>query len=141
VAPDLETWIRNGNIAPDWLRVGTDITAQGPFNASFSLTGDTDADGDGVPDSLDQCPDTPSGGLVNANGCTIDQLVPCEGPSSGGTWKNHGQYVSAIAHVSKTFRAQGLISGRERGQIVSAAARSDCGKKAKKPKKPKKNHP
>ena len=26
-------------IAPDWLRVGTDITHQGPFNASFSLSG------------------------------------------------------------------------------------------------------
>jgi hypothetical protein len=128
VAPDLQTWIRNDNLAPDWLRVGTDITGQGPFNASFSLTGDTDTDADSVPDSLDQCPDTPTGAIVNAEGCSIDQLVPCEGPSSGGTWKNHGQYVSAVAHVSKTFRQEGLISGRGRGQIVSAAARSDCGK-------------
>jgi len=40
---DLQTWIRNdgvGELAPDWLRIGTDITHQGPFNASFSLTGD-----------------------------------------------------------------------------------------------------
>jgi PEP-CTERM motif-containing protein len=36
---DLQTWIRNTNLAPDWLRVGTDITHQGPFNAAFSLTG------------------------------------------------------------------------------------------------------
>jgi hypothetical protein len=128
VAPDLQTWIRNDNLAPDWLRVGTDITAQGPFNASFSLSGETDTDADGVPDSLDQCADTPTGAIVNANGCSIDQLVPCEGPVSGGTWKNHGQYVSAVAHVSKTFNQQGLISSSERGQIVSAAARSDCGK-------------
>lgn len=35
---DLQTWIRNENLAPDWSRVGTDITHQGPFNASFSLT-------------------------------------------------------------------------------------------------------
>jgi hypothetical protein len=128
VAPDLESWIRNDNLAPDWLRIGTDITGQGPLNASFSLTGDLDSDGDGVPDSVDQCPDTPAGGIINASGCTIDQLVPCEGPSSGGTWKNHGQYVSAIAHVSNTFKKDGLISGREKGQIVSTAARSDCGK-------------
>lgn len=39
--PDLQSWIRNGNLDPDWLRVGTDITHQGPFNAAFSLTGST----------------------------------------------------------------------------------------------------
>ena len=41
--PDLQSWIRNdgnGGIGPDWLRIGTDITHQGPFNATFSLSGD-----------------------------------------------------------------------------------------------------
>ena len=41
-ATDLQTWIRNdgpGALAPDWSRIGTDITAQGPFNAAFSLSG------------------------------------------------------------------------------------------------------
>ena len=37
--PDLQSWIRNENLAPDWLRIGTDITHQGPFNAAFSLDG------------------------------------------------------------------------------------------------------
>ena len=41
--PDLQTWIRNDDLAPDWLRVGTDITHQGPFNAAFSLEGTTAA--------------------------------------------------------------------------------------------------
>jgi hypothetical protein len=40
-AGDLQTWIRNANLAPDWERVGTDVTHQGPFDASFSLTGVT----------------------------------------------------------------------------------------------------
>jgi PEP-CTERM motif len=40
-APDFQTWIRDENLDPDWLRIGTDITAQGPFNASFSLDGVT----------------------------------------------------------------------------------------------------
>ena len=40
-APDLQTWIRDSNLDPNWLRVGTDITGQGPFNASFSLEGGT----------------------------------------------------------------------------------------------------
>jgi len=37
---DLQSWIRNDNLAPDWLRVGTDIVGGAPaptFNASFSL--------------------------------------------------------------------------------------------------------
>lgn len=38
--PDLQTWIRNENLAPDWLRVGTDIEGLGrTFNASFTITG------------------------------------------------------------------------------------------------------
>jgi hypothetical protein len=39
---DLQSWIRNegtGALAPDWERIGTDVTGQGPFNAAFSLSG------------------------------------------------------------------------------------------------------
>jgi hypothetical protein len=39
---DLQSWIRNdgpGALAPDWERIGTDITHQGPFNAAFTLSG------------------------------------------------------------------------------------------------------
>jgi len=39
ITPDLQSWIRNASLDPDWLRVGTDITGTGPFNATFSLTG------------------------------------------------------------------------------------------------------
>ena len=41
---DLQTWIRTdgpGALAPDWSRIGTDITKEGPFNATFTLTGFT----------------------------------------------------------------------------------------------------
>jgi hypothetical protein len=41
-APDLQTWIRNADLDPDWLRIGTDVVggATPPtFNAAFSLTG------------------------------------------------------------------------------------------------------
>jgi hypothetical protein len=38
---DLQSWTRDGNIDPDWLRVGTDIVGKGTFNATFSLTGQT----------------------------------------------------------------------------------------------------
>jgi hypothetical protein len=36
---DLQSWTRDAFLDPDWLRVGTDITGQGPFNAAFSLNG------------------------------------------------------------------------------------------------------
>jgi hypothetical protein len=41
-APDLQAWIRNENLAPDWLRVGQDIVGGNPFptfNASFTIQG------------------------------------------------------------------------------------------------------
>jgi hypothetical protein len=126
-AGDLQSWIRNDNLAPDWLRVGTDITGQGPFNAAFSLTGETDTDLDGIADSVDQCPGTPLGAVVDADGCSIDQLVPCDGPASGGSWKNHGQYVSAVAQVVNEFLAEGLITEDEADQVMAQAAESRCG--------------
>src|SRR5262249_47247563 len=44
LSPDLQAWIRNTNLAPDWLRIGTDIIDGGTpptFNMAFSLTGET----------------------------------------------------------------------------------------------------
>jgi hypothetical protein len=41
-APDLQSWIRNASLDPDWLRIGTDIVggATPPtFNQAFTLTG------------------------------------------------------------------------------------------------------
>jgi hypothetical protein len=125
---DLQSWIRNDALAPDWSRIGTDITHQGPFNAAFSLSGETDADADGIPDSLDLCPGTPAGAIVDANGCSIEQIAPCSGPASGGTWKNHGQYVSAVAQAVEAFLAKGLISEDQADAIVSLAAQSNCGR-------------
>jgi hypothetical protein len=104
---DLQSWIRNDNLAPDWSRIGTDITHQGPFNASFSLSGVMDAE------------------------AIIAELVPCSGPASGGTWKNHGQYVSSVAHAANRLANLGCINPQDKGKIVSDAARSNCGKSNK----------
>ena len=39
---DLQSWTRDDpSLAPDWLRVGTDIVGAGAFDATFSLTGAT----------------------------------------------------------------------------------------------------
>jgi hypothetical protein len=45
-AGDLQSWIRNDALDPDWLRIGTDIVGGTPpttFNAAFSLSGETTA--------------------------------------------------------------------------------------------------
>jgi hypothetical protein len=91
--------------------------------------GPPDRDFDGVPDSADACPSTPPCSLVDAQGCSIDQLAPCAGPASGGTWKNHGQYVAAVAQAVNEFLTEGLISQSQADAIVGAAGESPCGAK------------
>jgi hypothetical protein len=82
-----------------------------------------DSDQDGVPDDQDACPYTPVGVVVNGQGCSIEQIVPCDGP-----WKNHGQYVEAMTRTVNSFAKANLISRRDAIAILKAAARSDCGK-------------
>jgi hypothetical protein len=51
-APDLQSWIRDANLDPDWLRIGTDIVGGGPaptYNAAFSLDGTVVATLDAAP--------------------------------------------------------------------------------------------
>jgi uncharacterized protein (TIGR03437 family) len=69
-ANDLQTWTRTdgpGALAPDWERIGTDITKQGPFNAAFSLTGTSFTTS---LDALSQntAPEGSSGLLITASG-------------------------------------------------------------------------
>jgi len=62
---DLQAWIRNSNLAPDWLRIGTDIidgATPSTFNMTFSLTGET-VPQSGVP------------GNANCHGKTISALA------------------------------------------------------------------
>jgi hypothetical protein len=63
---DLQAWIRNSNLDPDWLRIGTDIVGGGAaaptFNMTFSLAGETVPEG-GTP------------GQPNCHGKTIAALT------------------------------------------------------------------
>jgi hypothetical protein len=85
---------------------------------------DSDDDDDGVPDGDDECPATELGALVDEFGCSIDQYCPCEN-----SWKNHGAYVSCVAHATNDFVDLGLLTETEKGEIMSAAGQSDCGHK------------
>ena len=97
-----------------------------------------DTDRDGVLDDVDHClpsdtrvsVDTGSGPTsvpneVDAHGCTLQDYVNAYQAGA----KNHGQYVSAITHFANELARQGVISGSQKGELVSGAARSNIGKK------------
>ena len=63
------------------------------------------------------------GALVNADGCSIDDLCPC-----GGRWKTHGEYVTCIIAQAWQFYRAGLINLNERQTLIRDASRCACGK-------------
>jgi len=83
-----------------------------------------DSDHDGVPDYLDQCAATVTNSLVNTNGCSLEDLCPCDGP-----WKNHGDYLKCLKDTTRDFQRAGLITEKERKALMKQGERSDCGKK------------
>jgi hypothetical protein len=97
----------------------TDLDGDGAGDAC-----DDDDDGDGVLDDADACHGTASGALVNASGCSMDDLAPCAGP-----WRNHGDYVVAHTRVVTRFFEQGLIGWKDAVKLIARAALSNCGRK------------
>jgi hypothetical protein len=83
-----------------------------------------DEDGDGVSDDDDACLGTAEGEVVDSYGCSIDQYCPCDDG-----WKNHGKYVSCVAHTAEDFVDYGLITDEEKDVVVSEAGSSSCGHK------------
>ena len=59
---DLQAWIRNANLAPDWLRIGADIIGGVTFNMTFSLTGNT-------------IPEAGTPGQANCHGKTVSAMA------------------------------------------------------------------
>ena len=64
---------------------------------------------------------------LSADGCSVADLVPCAGPLSGGAWKNHGDYVSAVAAIARQQLQAGIITKEQRDALIGAAAASGCG--------------
>ena len=101
------------------------------------LGGAADSDCDGIPDDIDACPHSDlsatvviggcDSGVPNtlfANGCTIADLIAhCAASAS-----NHGQFVSCVAELTNTLKANGAITGKQKGAIQSCAAKSSIGK-------------
>ena len=61
-------------------------------------------------------------------GCSIDDLVPCNG-LPGKRWADHGAYLKAYIAAANQFLADHLIDPQTKDDLVSSAAQSTCGAK------------
>ena len=89
---DLQAWIRNSDLAPDWLRIGTDIIGGSPaptFNMTFSLTGET-------------VPQAGTPGRANCHGKSISALAHQFGDLDAAA---SALGFSSVAALQDAFRA------------------------------------
>ncbi|HEY7546717.1 MAG TPA: PA domain-containing protein [Blastocatellia bacterium] len=119
--------------------INGDLThkVKAPDDLTFELLRDVgwtfpDADSDGVADDEDCNPnsdlrptivigsiDTGVPNRLFNNGCTSSDLIAQLAASA----RNHGEFVSAVAHLTNQWVQAGLITGQQKGAIQSAAAR------------------
>ena len=90
---DLQAWIRNSDLAPDWLRIGTDIIGGTPaptFNMAFSLSGET-------------VPRAGTPGRANCPGKSISALAHQFGDLDAAASALGFSSVAALQDAFKTF--------------------------------------
>jgi hypothetical protein len=87
---------------------------------------DGDDDADGIADAADACAGTPISAPFDAAGCSGAQRVElvCGTPSEYG-WTNRGRYTSCVTKEATSAQRAGLLTGREKGLIVSRSANED----------------
>lgn len=103
--------------------------------------GVVDTDGDGVPDDVDACPESDlrptvfireidtgvpnliEGQAVNADGCSLADLVAAVIDDAAANARNHGEFVRVVARGLNQLRRQGLLPRRVLGPVENAAAR------------------
>jgi hypothetical protein len=102
-AGDLQAWIRNSNLAPDWLRIGTDIIVGTPptFNMTFSLTGQT-------------IPEAGTPGAANCHGQTISALAHQFGSIQAASLALGASSVAALQDAVRLFSEPQLRGEGER---------------------------
>ncbi len=101
-----------------------------------------DGDGDGLIDECDACPssdlrstividgcNSEVANVLDGDGCTmLDHIAQCAADA-----RNHGAFVSCVAHLTNEWKRAGLISGAEKGRIQSCAAHADIPHRTRNP--------
>jgi len=103
------------------------------YNFEVTEVPNDDADGDGVPDGEDACPNSDlsasvvidgcDSGVANAlfaDGCTISDYIAAIASDA----KNHGQFVSNVAKLVNALKKDGAISNKDAAAIKRCAAQS-----------------
>jgi hypothetical protein len=120
--------------------INADLThdVQPPKDLTLPLLRDigwfADNDNDGVVDAADLCSnsdltagsvligscDTTVPNYVSAAGCSVRDLVTNAAKNA----KNHGSYVSTVAHIGDILLADGIITSEQKDTLQSCAARA-----------------
>jgi hypothetical protein len=131
LVPCTGNWRSHAQYVAAVRRVSNDFLAQRLITADqraqiiqAAITSDCpfDDDHDGVPNGFDQCSATATNALVDAHGCSIDQLVPCDA-----NWPNHTRYVMAVLQQTLRLQREGRLTQAQVNAILRAASRSNCG--------------
>jgi hypothetical protein len=94
---------------------------------------DDDDDNDGIPDVDDAFPMSNMDDTVVIDGC--DSLVPNQVLDDGSAFNdligvcaddatNHGEFVSCVSHLTNEWKKDGLITGKQKGEIQGCAGGS-----------------
>jgi hypothetical protein len=87
-----------------------------------------DEDRDGVGDACDVCPETEEGATVTNEGCSVEQLCPCDVTRDGEAWPAQRGYLRCVLDAARRLRYEGKISRTEGRRQLRRAARSGCGR-------------
>ena len=108
-----------------------DAASGGSVNFSIDSFGEPDADGDGVADTEDECPNSDlsatvvidgcNSGVSNTlfpSGCTIsDRIGEC---AEGAT--THGQFTKCVSHLTDGLQKARVVTGPQKDAINRCAA-------------------